>query len=238
MKKIILVQKYKDNVVIADDIVYTISKFAKNIPEIKEGFEYEVEVDERNFLYEAKLLNDKEKIKGLLIIDFGTSGNDFDIDYPLSIGIIKTDNGLQIENVYYSKIFIQPNNFENEVFEISNLRIESGKEPEVVVSEINKFVGNWKEYRIAGWNVYFDYMFLKKLYKMTNIELNTYYNLIDIQSLFSFYYWKIMGRFEIKSMRDAYKILFKAQLPLIHNAIEDCIFELEILRKLLKELKS
>jgi len=232
MTKLIKVQikKVKGNVVITDKNVYTISKFARHIPELREGYEYEVEVDDKNFLYTAKLLNGDKKIDGLIIIDFETSGVDVNKHYPLSLGMIITDNNLQIENVYYTKIYAPQHDYESEALNINNLKIEDGKKVDTVVAELNSIIGDWRKYRLAGWNICFDFMFLKKMFKMADKKINVNYNLVDIQTLFSFYYYKQTGIWSIKSMRDAYKFLFKSELPQSHNAIEDCLFELKILR--------
>jgi len=236
-KKNVLVKKIVGRAVITDNEVYTISKFARNIPHIDVNCLYEIEYDDRNFIYSMIKIEDEveRKIKGLVILDFETSGTDFRKHYPLSIGLIKTNLNLEVEAVYYSKIYAPQHECETKALEINGLKLEDGKKPEIIVAELEDIIGNWKEYRIAGWNVHFDYYFLKKLYELANKEFKNNYNLVDIQSIYSTYRMIKYGNFEIKGMRDVYYELFGTELPKHHNAIEDCFAELQILRRLKTE---
>lgn len=173
----------------------------------------------------------------ICFIDFETTGVDAFRDYPLEIGAVLVDKDLNVKKEFHSFINLREDlEISDKAFEIHKL----GKSflldkpgSDKVISNFFETLGT--EYRLAGWNISFDVVFLRKMAHdngMTEIFNKLNYRHLDVQSI-SYYYRKLKGLKEGRGSLDDMCELLQINRGKVHNALEDAKITFEIYKKIM-----
>lgn len=174
----------------------------------------------------------------ICFIDFETTGVDVFKDFPLEIGAVLVDKDWNVKKEFHS--FIRPNKdfkISNSAFQINGIDkdfLANKPTSEEVISNFFSTLGT--SYRLAGWNISFDVVFLRKMAHEHNVieifnKLN--YRHLDVQSI-SYYYRQLQGIEKTPGSLDDMCEHFQIKRGKIHNALEDAKITLEIFKKILK----
>lgn len=161
----------------------------------------------------------------ICFIDFETTGSNAFKDYPIQIGAILVNDRVEIENEFFSDIYIDSNiEISQEAYNIHGIDFEKLRHAPIrsqVLSNYFKLIGT--DYCFAGWNISFDVTFMRKLCHeegyMTNYDAINYRH-IDLQSII--YYLRQTGKIpnNIYSLSDMTNYLGISRFEK-HNALED-----------------
>lgn len=187
----------------------------------------------------------------LAFIDFETTGIDFETDYPIQVGMIvaapEEDGSLrEIHRAYVEKIQISAyTTISKTAQEIHGLSAKDLHKNGVSAEKAcDKLFGNIAPaYTITGWNVKFDYYFLKKLCELGDTKGRFHkisHRVLDLQSVFQMLVrtGKIEAPLDI-GMDSALEVLgADNRKGKYHNALEDAELSMKVYEALFDYIRD
>jgi DNA polymerase-3 subunit epsilon len=176
----------------------------------------------------------------ICFIDFETSGIDVFKDYPIEFGAVLVDDELNIIKEFHS--YINPER--KRKISSAALKIH-GLTPEFLTNMPNSmevissfFTEMGCDYKLAGWNISFDVVFLRKMAHQNSMmrEFNKInYRHLDIQSI-SYLYNKINANSIEKNSLDSMCKMFNLKRNDKHNALDDAKLTFEIYKRIISTI--
>lgn len=170
--------------------------------------------------------------KDILLIDFETTGLSLEDALPIQLGAILLDKeSLEEKDSFLSFINQDVSGMSEESAKIHGINQndlnKSPKQQEVITDFLNKF---GTEVYLASWNEMLDHTMLKKMLESVGKDIYVHdYHYIDIWSIAYMQLVK-QGRGDIVRSEPTFRH-FGLPARNAHNALEDCRYTAEVLRK-------